>query len=152
MTISLTSVTGAAVTGLTTPGYTFAADVANGAEKSFVVTALTGTQTGVTAHSVSSPFRWSSKKAKNIKQAGAIQGNSMFRYPGKNYTSHQLVKGVVPYTGQAPQPLTADIRIGCPAGADVYDKVNVAAFYSSLAGIFSSIAQGMYDQTITNTQ
>jgi hypothetical protein len=58
MTVSVTSpVTGSAQTGLTSPTFTLTTDVApdvNG--KQWVVTALGGTQTGVSVHSVASPF------------------------------------------------------------------------------------------------
>lgn len=152
MTINITTVTGEAVTGLTNPGYTFAADVANGTEKSFICTALTGTQTGVTPHSVSSPFRIVSRKIKNPKSAGSLQGNGVFRFPGKNYHSLSLTKGAIPQLNQQPQMCTFDGKIGIPAGADVYDKANVAAFYSALAGMFSNLAQGLYDVGTANTQ
>ena len=58
MTFSLTSpITGAAQTGFTTPTYTHVADTApdvNG--RQVAITALGGTQAGVTVHSVASPF------------------------------------------------------------------------------------------------
>lgn len=58
MSFTLTSpITGAAQTGFTSPTYTLTSDLApdnNG--KQVAVTALGGTQVGVTTHSVAAPF------------------------------------------------------------------------------------------------
>ena len=64
-------VTGAAQTGLTTPTYTFVADVAPDANgKQVAVTALGGTQVGVTPHSVASPFTGTFVRPKSFKALG----------------------------------------------------------------------------------
>jgi hypothetical protein len=58
MTISVSSpITGTAQTGFTSPTYTVAADTAPDVNaKQWAVTGLGGTQTGVTVHSIASPF------------------------------------------------------------------------------------------------
>ena len=66
MAISLTSpITGAAVTGLTSPTYTVAVDTPpNTWSKQWAVTALGGTQTGVdTSSSASRPFTLTDRKS-----------------------------------------------------------------------------------------
>lgn len=72
MSISIPgSLTGAAQTGFTTPGYTLTVDNAPDTNaKQSAVTALTGTQAGVTVHSVSSPFLISAWKPKTLAVLG----------------------------------------------------------------------------------
>jgi hypothetical protein len=74
MSFTLTSpITGAAQTGLTAPTYTHTPDVAPAASgRQVAVTALGGTQTGVLAHTVSSPFTLTFFKPSVSKVLGKV--------------------------------------------------------------------------------
>ena len=71
MSFTLTSpVTGGAQTGFTSPTYTIVSDTApdnNG--KQVAVSAIGGTQSGVTIHSVASPFTITFARPKSFKAA-----------------------------------------------------------------------------------
>lgn len=144
-------VTGAAQTGLTTPTYTLTADVApdnNG--KQVAVTALGGTQTGVTTHSIASPFTVTFIRPKNFKSLG--QPNPVTgRLPSVPSNSFYIVvrKGVTPLANQPAKPLVVRISVDCPAGADTYDAANVRAALSLAFGIVNQQSAGVGDTVVS---
>jgi len=152
MTIALsTPVTGGAQTGFTAPTYTISADIAadlNG--KQWAVTALGGTQTGVTTHSQSSPFTWSYYRAKFFKvlgKANPITGiiNNVPKNTHKIFTR----KGVTPAVNQPVQIATIASEINIPAGADVYDQANLRAMLSLHIGALNQLSAAMGDTVVT---
>lgn len=144
-------VTGAAQTGLTTPTYTIAADVApdnNG--KQVAVTALGGTQTGVTVHSIASPFTGTFIRPKNFKSLG--QPNPVTgRLPSVPSNSFSAIvrKGVTPLAGQPAKPMIVRVSVDIPAGADTYDAANVRAALSFAFGLIAQQSAGYGDTVIT---
>jgi len=140
-------VTGATVTGLTSPTYTLSVDVApdvNG--KQHAVTTLGGTQTGVRTHAVSDPFTVTFTRPKNprvLPSANPVTG----RYPSIPRNTYGLIvrKGVNYATNQAPDVCVARLTIDVPAGADAFDSANIKALCSLLAGILSQQASGVAD-------
>lgn len=144
-------VTGAAQSGLTTPTYTLVADVApdsNG--KQVAVSALGGTQTGVTVHSIASPFTVCFVRPKNFKTLG--QPNPVTgRLPSVPSNSFSVVvrKGVTPLAGQPPKPMIVRVSVDCPAGADTYDPANVRAALSLAFGIITQQSAGYGDTVIS---
>lgn len=144
-------VTGAAMTGFTTPTYTFVDDVAptqNGKQKA--VTALGGTQTNVTAHAVASPFTITFVKPKTSKLLG--QPNPVTgRIANVGRNSYSLItrKGVTPLAGQPVQPMVIRTIIDVPAGSDTADAANVKAALSAHIGTLYAASAGIGDTVLT---
>jgi hypothetical protein len=152
MSFTLTSpVTGAAQTGFTSPTYTLTTDNApdnNG--KQVAVTAVGGTQTGVTTHSVASPFTVTFVRPK------------VFRYLGKPNPTTGLVKdvprnsfklitrkGVLPLAAQPYATLQITTIIDVPAGSDTADPANIRAALSAHIGALSQQSAGAGDTCVT---
>lgn len=144
-------VTGATVSGLTTPTYTLTADVApsiNG--KQHAITALGGTQTGVDTNTVSKPFSVSFFRPVQLKvlpQANPVTG-VIKNVPMNTY---KLIsrKGVSPAANQ--NPITARITtiIEVPAGSDTYEPEDLRALVSLHFGVGSQQASGIADTIIS---
>lgn len=105
MAISLSSpVTGAVITGLASPTYTLVADggAPQGVTRSWYVSALGGTQTGVSTHSISSPFTISWKNPSVLQTAGVVDSTGVYRSPSRR-NSYSLItrKGGKPVANQA---------------------------------------------------
>lgn len=145
-------ITGTAQTGLTTPTYTLTPDVApdvNG--KQVAVTAVGGTQTGVTAHSIASPFTITFVRPKNPKVLGnpnPVTG----RLPSVPVNSFYVItrKGVTPLVNQPAKAMKITTIIEVPAGADSYDAQNVRAALSAHIGALSQQSAGVGDTAVTN--
>lgn len=144
-------VTGAAVTGLTTPTYTLTASQAPGNNaKSFIVSALGGTQTGVNAHSIASPFKvtaWVPSVFKTIGKTNPVTG--LLPAVPKNVVKIVAYKGMLPLAGQPYSVGMIEKNISIPAGADVADPANVKALMSFSCGLDWANAQGYADTVIT---
>lgn len=144
-------VTGAAQTGFTSPTYTLtsvsAPDV-NGTQHA--VSALGGTQAGVTTNGVSSPFTvtfWRPKAFKNLKVVNPVTG-ALESVP-RNVWKLIVRKGVTPLAGQAPANAQISIMLEIPAGSDSYDPSNIRAMLSLAAGLLSQQASGIGDSLVT---
>lgn len=152
MAFSPTSpITGTSQTGLTSPTYIHAADVApdvNG--KQVAVTALGGTQTGVIAHSISSPFTLTMIRPKTMKLLPAVNPTTgQLRNVPKNTSKVITRKGVVPLAGQAPVVMVVTTTIDVPAGADTADAASVRAALSAHIGLLSQQSAGIGDTVTT---
>jgi hypothetical protein len=148
MTISVTSpVTGAPVSGFTSPTYTLAAATApNAYSKSWAVTAIGGTQTGAdTASSISRPWTWTFGRPQNYKQLNAVDTNGVVRGVQFNVFNVTGRKGLTPLAGQASKTSVIKMEIPIPAGADVADVPNIKAHTSSFFGICYQQATNMVD-------
>jgi hypothetical protein len=151
MAYSLTTpVTGAAQTGLTAPTYTIALDTAPEATaRQYAVTALGGTQTGVTASSVSSPFTSSMFRPKVYQYLGKPNPVTglIARVPRNVY---KLItrKGVTPLAGQPIAPMLITTVIEVPAGADLADAANVRAALSMHFGALAQATSGIGDTVV----
>ena len=136
MSISLSSpVTGGPQTGLTSPTYTVVsaqAPESNG--KMYAVTALGGTQTGVTAHSVGSPFSITFWMPRFLRLMGRINALGYLVANPKNSYKIVVRKGVTPLAGQAVELMIVTISIDVPAGAETNDPLNFRAGLSLAAG------------------
>lgn len=152
MAINVSSpITGAAVTGLTTPTYTVISDVAppgNPGEQS-AVTALGGTQTGVTVHSVSSPFTLNFTRPASPRVLGPPNPVTgvVSQVPMNSY---KLItrKGVLPLAGQPFRVMNITTVVDVPAGADTADVNNIRAALSAHIGALSQQSVGMGDLLI----
>lgn len=149
---ALTSpITGGAQTGFTSPTYTIVADQApdiNG--KQVAVSAVGGTQAGVTLHSVSSPFTVTVIRPRIFKQLGQVNPTtgSLPSVP-KNQWVILVRKGVVPLLGQPPALMVIRITMDVPAGSDVADAPNIRAALAAAIGALNQQSAGLGDSVIS---
>lgn len=152
MAITISNIVGSAQTGLTTPGYTVVADtspVPTG--KQVAITALTGTQTGVTAHSVSAPFTCAVMRPQNLRVLPAPGSNGFIRGVPMNVYKVNTRKGVTPAVNQPAIVMPIETKISVPAGADTYDAINIRAALSAHIGLLQQVSAGLGDTTVTGT-
>lgn len=148
MTVNVTSpVTGAAQVGLTSPTYSVAADSNPAPQaKQWYVFGLGGTQTGVTAQSVSSPFTVAFWRPLIYKILGAINpATGLLNSVPMNTYKLVTRKGVTPLAGQPAKPMIITTIWEVPAGADLNDPTNVAAANSLHIGVLSQVGSGIGD-------
>lgn len=146
-----TPVTGAAVTGLTTPTYTLTTDVApniNG--KQYAISALGGTQTGVDVNSVSKPFSltfFRPSVLRTLPQANPVTG-VIKNIPMNTY---KLItrKGAVPALNQVAMVARVTTIIEVPAGTDTYEPEELRAMLSCHFGTGWAQASGIADTVVT---
>lgn len=152
MTWSITSpVTGAAQTGLTSPTYTLTPDTAPTSQgKQSAITALGGAQTGVSAHSVSSPFTVTFVKPAVLKVLGLVDAvTGVLRSVPRN--SYKIItrKGVIPLAGQSATNMVITTTIDVPAGADTADAPSVRAALSLHIGAIYQQSAGIGDTGVS---
>lgn len=152
MSLSITSpVTGAAITGFTSPTYTLSEDSSGPAHsKQFAVTALGGTQAGVDTHSLSNPFTLTFERPASFRGVGQPNPSTgVLSQQPRNTFKVRLRKGQTPLSGQADQISNMEIRIPVVAGADSADVASIQAMMSCLGGVLSTdadaIAQWLVD-------
>lgn len=144
-------VTGATVSGLTSPTYTLTTDTApsqNG--KQYAITALGGTQTGVETHSVSKPFTVSffrPQQLRTLPAANPVTG--VIKSVPLNTYKLITRKGVQPAANQV--NLTARITtiIEVPAGSDTFEPEELRALVSAHFGVGMAQASGISEVIIT---
>lgn len=144
-------VTGATVTGLTSPTYTISADVApsmNG--KQYAVTALGGTQTNVDVNTVSKPFTvtfFRPMVLRSLPQANPVTG-LVKSIPTNTY---KLVtrKGMSPSANMPASIGRITTIFEIPAGADTYEPEEIRALISSHIGTLSAQSSGIADTVLT---
>jgi hypothetical protein len=152
MSFALTSpITGQAQTGFTAPTYTHVTDSAPDITgKQVAVTALGGTQAGVTVHSMSSPFTITFFKPKVFRFLGKPNPvTGLIKDVPRN--SFKLIsrKGVLPLAGQPFQNMQITTIIDLPAGADTADAPNVRAALSAHFGALVQQSAGVGDTSVT---
>lgn len=152
MTLALTSpVTGGPQTGLTSPTYTIILGSApdnNGVR--YVVTALGGTQVGVSIAGASTPFDVTLVRPRNIAQLGVINPiNGLVSNVANNVWYVTTRKSVVPLSGQQPIVAVIQTRISAPAGSDAADAPNLRAMLSLHFGACWQASLGVGDSVIT---
>jgi hypothetical protein len=144
------SITGATVTGLTSPTYTQVDDVPPAVNaKQKTVTALGGTQGSASANTASEPFTSTFYKPATIKSIPAPNALTGLRGPVPN----NQYKLVIRKGGEAAAgvPVTAIVRItlDIPAGMETYDADNVRALVSYLVGLLTEESSDLADTLIT---
>lgn len=151
MTVSLSSpVTGSAQTGLTSPTYTVVADVPpNAYTKQWAVTALGGTQTNVDVHGASKPFTIAFSRPQTIRSAPVPNPvTGLMPNSPRNVYSVVVRKGVVPGTGQNPQPEVLRCEFSVVAGSDLIEPEDIRASLSFLIGSLSQVSSGLGDTLV----
>lgn len=151
MAIALTTITGATVTGLTSPTYTVSSDSApNSWSKQWAVTAIGGTQTGVdTGSSASRPWTLTAYRPQNVRQLNAVDSNNVLRSVPMNEYGLLGRKGMTPLAGQAAKAAIFRTTFAVPAGADTADVPNIKAAVSCYIGALNQQAQGFVDTLTT---
>jgi hypothetical protein len=151
MTFALTTpITGQAQTGLTTPTYTIAADTPPDTNsKQWAVTALGGTQTGVTTHTVAAPFTiamFRPKVSQALSPVDPVTG-VLKRVP---YNTYKVItrKGVLPLAGQAYKNLVVTTILEVPAGSDTADAANIRGALSAHFGALVQSSAGIGDTAV----
>jgi hypothetical protein len=152
MSFTLTSpVTGGAQTGFTSPTYTIVSDTApdnNG--KQVAVSAIGGTQSGVTIHSVASPFTITFARPKSFKVLAAPNPvNGRLSNVPRNVYKCITRKGVTPLVDQPATTMIVTTTIEVPAGADTYDAANVKAALAAHIGALYQQSAGIGDTTLS---
>jgi hypothetical protein len=145
MGFSLSTITGAAVTGLTSPTYTVTADTppANNG-KQYAVTALGGTQTGVDSHSVSKPFTISAFRPSQLKTLpGVNAGTGLLKNVPVNTYKFICRKGAQPSANQVALVPRITVTIDVPAGTDTYEPEEIKAMISAMFGALWAGADGI---------
>lgn len=126
------------ITGLTNPTYTLTEDGAppDSNARQFVVSALGGTQTGVTLHSVASPFTvamFRPKVLKTLNIPNPVTG--VVSNVGVNVYKQITRKGVTILAGQPIYAAMIRTEIHIPAGSDAADVPNIRAMIALHAGV-----------------
>lgn len=143
--------TGAAITGLTSPTYTLVSDIAptvNG--KQWAISALGGTQTGVDANSVSKPFTLSFFRPvtlRTLPQANPVTG--VIKSVPVNTYKVITRKGAIPAANQMNQVARVYTIIEVPAGVDTQEPEEIKAMLSAHIGALNNQAQGISDTVLT---
>lgn len=145
-------VTGAAVSGLTTPTYTLTTDVApNIHGKQYAVTGLGGTQTDVDVNTVSKPFSitfFRPAVLRTLPTANPITG-IVKNVPMNSY---KLItrKGVVPALyGVNTMVARITTIIEVPAGSETQEPADLRAMISAHFGVGWAQASGIADTVVS---
>lgn len=141
------TVTGAAQAGFTAPTYITTADAAvDFNQKQSVVTAVGGTQVGVTTHSISSPFSIMVQRPKTFQILGKPNPTTgLIASVGRNIFKVVVRKGVLPLAGQPIQVAIFRGEMEIPAGSDVNDAPNIRALLSCSFGVLNAVSSGFGD-------
>jgi len=146
-----TPVTGAAQTGFTTPTYTLTADNNPGNNgKQWIVSALGGTQVGVTSHSASDPFTVSVFKPLAYKVA-AFVSTTIFKKPPRNQYQVIVRKGVTVNSNFPKDICIMKYYVDVPAGSESLDPANLRAMVSLMVGGLYQQSAGFGDSIVQNS-
>lgn len=144
-------VTGAAITGFTSPTYTITSDLApNPNGKQYAVTALGGTQTGVDVNSVSKPFTTTFFRPmvlKPLPQANPVTG--VVKDIPINVYKLITRKGAKPSANQNDRVMRITTTIEIDAGCETYEPEDVKAMVSAHFGVAWQQSAGIADTLIT---
>ena len=145
-------VTGGTSTVLTSPTYTITADTPPAPNaKQYYVSALGGTQTGVTAHSVSSPFTGTMFRPASLKTLSPVNNQGVLPSVPMNSYAVLTRKGVIPLAGQAVKVFPIRTSLDVPAGSDTADPISIAAAISFHIGLLAQLADEIRKTAITGT-
>lgn len=144
------SITGGAQTGFTSPTYTTVVDTPPDINaKQNVVTALGGTQVGVTVHSVGSPFTVAVFRPKVLRTLGSPNPVTGIVANVPTNTYKVIVrKGALPLAGQPPRTIILNCTMDVPAGVDTASPAELRGAISALVGTLNGISAGLGDTTV----
>jgi|SwirhirootsSR3_FD_contig_111_895909_length_2970_multi_4_in_0_out_0_2 hypothetical protein len=144
------TITGSAQTNLSSPVYTWVADLPpDAASKQWAVSALAGTQTGVRVHTAGDPFtlairrgRYNSLPAKN-----PVNGS----YPNVPMNRIEILSRKGVYIDSANTVRVANLRLiaELPAGCEQFDAPNIRALCSNLFGVIAEESSDLGDTYVS---
>lgn len=152
MAFNLTSpITGSAQTGFTSPTYTIVNDVApTQTSKQVVVTALGGTQAGVTVNTVSDPFTLCLFRPQSFRVPGTPNPTTgIISNIANNVWKILTRKGGLPAVNQPFYPISVETKITVPAGVETYNSAEVRAALSAHIGALNQQSAGLGDSIVT---
>lgn len=138
------------VTGLTNPTWTFTADAnPSPTGKQWYVSALGGTQTGVSLPSASSPWTVSWFRPAQLNLLGPIRPETgQLSAVPKNRWTLILRQGLLPLSGQPKAVGIVRCSFDVPAGVDLADVASLRAMCASLASVLWSKANDIANDII----
>lgn len=137
-------ITGASVTGLTSPTYTHASDVPPSAYgKQIAVTALGGTQTNVQVHSAASPFTGMFSRPSVLKSVIMNSNGTVKSVPTNTYKLVARKGGLV--SAGVTKTAIMRVELDIPAGMESYDENSLNALLSFSVGLLTQQLQGIKD-------
>jgi len=144
------STTGAAQTGFTSPTYSLAVDLApDASSRQYVVTTLSGTQTGVRVSSNGDPFTHTVRKSpyRALPTPNPVTG--AYGNIPKNRVEILTRKGVKVDSAGKIETMNLRLIAEVPAGSEVNDPANIRAAVSAMLGLLAEEAQDYGDSLIT---
>jgi len=117
--------------------------------KQFAVTALGGTQAGVTVHSSSSPFTQAFWYPKVLRALQFVLGSTMMPTVPKNVYKLITRKGVLVHASLPLQTAVITTTIEVPAGADVLSAPELRGMTSLHGGTLTQVISGLGDTVVT---
>ena len=144
------SITGSDQTGLATPTYTVADDIGpsiNARQKT--VTALGGTQTGVTSSTLSRPFTATFYKPATLQSLPAANAITGLRASVPNNQWKLIVRKGGEAASGVPVTAICRLTVDVPAGMETYQPAEVRAMLSFLIGLLSEESADLGDSIVT---
>lgn len=144
------SITGAAQTGLTSPTYTYVADMApDQRSKQWAVTTLGGTQTNVRTHSAGDPFTVLIRREPYKARPSPNPTNGAYPQVPLNRIEILGRKGVYIDSANTVRVMNLRLIAEIPAGAEVTDAINIRAACSNMLGLLAEEADD-YGHTLVS--
>lgn len=145
------AITGSAQTGFTTPGYTLTADLPlDNRSKQSIVSALSGTQTGVVVHSNGTPFTVTARRPSIVKVITSAFLNGITgqysKVPSNEYTLLTRKAAQVALNQWYTNEWRTIAKIY--AGSETYDPANVRAGGSCHIGVVNTNSAGFGDTVV----
>jgi hypothetical protein len=118
--------------------------------KQIAITALGGTQTGVTVGSVASPFTITFTKPKVLKGLSVVDPvTGVLRNVPRNQYGMITRKGAVPLAGQAPVTCIIRTTFEVAAGTDLASPAEIRAMLSAHIGGLTQQSAGIGDTLVS---
>jgi hypothetical protein len=124
---------------------------ANGNGKLYFVASLGGTQTGVLAHTTSSPFNVHFMRPTKLAILPKPNANGIIGSFPTNVYRTRIRKGVLVDSNSPSQLAYVDINIGIPAGADTFDPVSLSSMLSLAIAALTEQREGLRTLSLTGT-
>ncbi len=143
------SITGMAVTGLTSPTYTLAEfRLADPLGIGHIVSSLGGTQTGASANSVSKPFTVSWYSPKVVKTLPAANPVTGLRGSIPNNQYRLIVRKGGDVASGVSATSVFRLNMDIPAGMETYSPAELKAALSFLGGLLTEEADDIVDSWV----
>lgn len=144
------AITGSAQTGLTSPTFTWVADLPpDASSKQWAVSALGGTQTNVRTHSQGDPFTVTIRRGRYSARPNANPVTGAYGVVPLNKIELLARKGVKIDSSGTIRTGQARLTVELPAGAEQYDTENIRAMLSNLLGVLAEESSDFGDTCVT---